>query len=360
MGYLQQHLANLLFEHECVVIPELGGFVTNDVSARLNERTHVILPPGKSVSFNARLFHNDGVFAQDIRMREGKTYAEAMTLIRSEVAWLERQLDAGKQVQFEGVGILFKDNEGSLQFSPAAEANFDSRAIGLEAVTLNPVGQAEKVEEETPVVAIAAAKPAVERIENEDSRRRYRTLRNLAAAAAIPFLLFGGHLIQSPPQGAELTMFPNMSETSSDYTPRFEEEDIRLTPPNDVNILEEQVKQNPSLSSFYYSFVDDEISPDGVRIDLEQPEAELPVATPEASASSLNLYFVVGGAFREHANAEEFVSQLQSEGYDASIFGMKGDLHMVAYGSYANRASATKALADIRNDHNPNAWLKRK
>lgn len=351
MGYLQQHLADLLPDHECIIVPELGGFVCHRVPAKLNQRSHTIHPPAYQVSFNARLFHNDGVFAQDLRLREGITYEEAITRIRSEVAWLQRQLDAGQQVQFERVGVLFKDKQGQLIFSPSAEENFLTASYGLTPVSLHPVehsvGEVEEAGTTTPVVPLGTEEGA------EVQSRVKRTLRNLAAAAVVPFMIAGVWLMQAPSGAASLSLVPlSGSASNASYMPRFEEEDFKLKAIQERSELDVQLETN-ALETFYYSFIDDEVSPHGVRIRLNAP-------TSPVNSQKLDLYFIVGGAFREKSNATDYVQELRTKGYDANIIGKKGDLHLVAFGSYADRTVASEALQKIRTNDNPQAWLKRK
>lgn len=364
MSYLQEHLCDLLKTNECVVVPELGGFVTNERPAQLNRATHRIQPPMREVSFNARLFRNDGLMAQYIRANKGISYEDAMTLIRSEVAWIQRQLDAGHKVAFKQVGALHKDRDNNLAFVPSFEENYLPASFGLEPFFLIPAAAGEN-EEPTEVVAIR------ERVASK------RLWRNLVGAAIVPVLVAASWFVQQGLSGnTQLSLLPTV-ERSTDFAPRYEEEGLRFDQPDNTNFVDHHINHHPETDVLRYSLVEDMVSPDGVRIRLkaDAPEAmaaeELnvetevisapvaPVATTEAS-SKLKLWFVVGGAFKEPGNAEAFVAKLRGQGYDASIFEQKGDLHLVAFGSYATRQAATEDLERIRANDNPGAWLKRR
>lgn len=356
MGYLQQHLFELLKENDCVIIPELGGFVGNKRSAVLNERAQEILPPSKEISFNARLFHNDGIFAQDMRLREGVTFDKAMVQINAEVAWILRQLDAGKNVTFDKVGVLRKDKEGQLIFTASREENFLLDSFGLQKLQLDPIN-AEV--EDTPVIPLKEEEVIVSPI------RRKRALKNLAAAAAIPVFIMAAWFAGNPEtKTGEFSLINTGSETTSNYHPRFEEESIQFPQISTENKIDQQVAAAPDANSFYYSFINEEVSPEGVKVILKEEAPATPVADAipnvESTSSNLDLYFIVGGAFKEKSNAENYTAELRAKGYDASIFGKKGDLHMVAFGSYASKSSAKEALSSIRQKDNPHAWLKRK
>ena len=57
---ISKYISELLFLHDCVIIPEFGGFVGNNKSAVLNEITRTISPPSKEILFNLNLQTNDG------------------------------------------------------------------------------------------------------------------------------------------------------------------------------------------------------------------------------------------------------------------------------------------------------------
>lgn len=364
MGYLQEHLAELLQEHDCVIIPDFGGFVGNKHAAEINERTEIINPAFKKISFNARLFHNDGVFAQDMRLRNNVSYQDAMAQIDGEVRWINRQLDAGKSVSFKGVGVLYKNSAGKLAFNSAQDDNLLLSSFGLAPVSLHKV-ETEALPEKVVVAATVAPKESVGGEEilivdgNSTQSKRRRSLRNLAAAAVLPLFIAATYWAGADNQTTEFGLFNSSPAIESDYQPRFEEESAVIADPLEGNSLETHIANHTDKEAIYYSFEKEEISPDGVKINLNSTAPEVPVVDIEETNTALNLFFIVGGAFREKSNAKDYVKQLQNKGYDASIFGMKGDLHLVSFGSYVSESSARQALETIRDKDNPYAWLKK-
>jgi cell division septation protein DedD len=375
MGNIQKHLGDLLYEHDCVIIPDFGGFVAHRISATLNSQTHTLRPPSKQITFNARLFRNDGVLAQELFMRDGISYAQAMDRIVAEVAWLRRQLDAGKPVAFDGVGVLFKDKEGQIGFTPSNERNYLKASFGWSSLTLHPAGDqfAAKAADDAVVPVTKASQEAEKESTAEvtETVSLRRSLRNLAAAAAIPFLIATAWIVQDVADGeTSFSLVPASTEMTvkSPYQPRIAEEDIEFEAPETTNIVEQQRAERPGVNAFRYDFENDALSPDGVLLKLgtdaatsgASPSDASEVTTAAAKPASMDLYFIVGGAFREIENAEAYVDDLRSKGYDAGIFERKGDLHLVSFGSFTSRASARKALKEVRESDNPNAWLKRK
>ena len=68
---ISKYISELLFLHDCVIIPEFGGFVGNNKSAVLNEITGTIFPPSKEILFNPNLKSNDGLLINKISISEG-------------------------------------------------------------------------------------------------------------------------------------------------------------------------------------------------------------------------------------------------------------------------------------------------
>ena len=61
---LSRHIEILLLENDCVVVPELGGFIAHYQPARYVEDEGIFLPPMRTIGFNPQLTMNDGLLAQ--------------------------------------------------------------------------------------------------------------------------------------------------------------------------------------------------------------------------------------------------------------------------------------------------------
>ena len=76
---MDEYLIDLLYLHDCVVIPNFGGFVTRRVPAQLKDG--VFYPPKKEIAFNACLTENDGLLAHHIAKQHPCTYEQASEII---------------------------------------------------------------------------------------------------------------------------------------------------------------------------------------------------------------------------------------------------------------------------------------
>ena len=60
MNLLDHHLHRLFLDHDCIVVPGLGGFVCNRKPAKYDDSRQELIPPSRSILFNERIVHHDG------------------------------------------------------------------------------------------------------------------------------------------------------------------------------------------------------------------------------------------------------------------------------------------------------------
>lgn len=142
---INQHISQLLYRHECVVVPEFGAFLTRSYPAELNRSINMLRPAWRQVVFNGRIAENDGLLAKHVATAEGTTYKEALEAIHIAVKNWQRILRAGKKVNLAGVGRLFLDAEGTLQFNPAQDVNYNIHSYGLHIFRASAMEREEKL-----------------------------------------------------------------------------------------------------------------------------------------------------------------------------------------------------------------------
>ncbi len=123
------HIEKLLAHHKYVVIPNLGGFVVQQQSAKvLSDR---IIAPSAIVAFNPLMHHADGMLALEIARSRQVSYRMAMEYIDNEVESIQLKLNAFQQVRIGNLGIIAKSETGSLVFDPSEKPAFLPENLGL-------------------------------------------------------------------------------------------------------------------------------------------------------------------------------------------------------------------------------------
>ena len=60
---VDKSISELLYQFDCVIIPDFGGFVANYAGAKIQPIQNTFTPPSKQISFNRNLTSNDGLLA---------------------------------------------------------------------------------------------------------------------------------------------------------------------------------------------------------------------------------------------------------------------------------------------------------
>ena len=114
-----EHIEYLMSRHDCVTIPGWGAFIAQYSGACYDEGRSSLVCPRRTISFNAKLDHNDGLLAQSLMRLEGVTYDEAMRMIAAGVKSFADQLSAGCEVPMGRLGRFLRNEDDFNEFVPA-------------------------------------------------------------------------------------------------------------------------------------------------------------------------------------------------------------------------------------------------
>ena len=132
-------IRELLFGHDCVILPELGGFIVNYSPARVDKITGTFFPPSRQVSFNRNLSHNDGLLIGKISESLKINYVDARRITAEFTSSARRKLDRGEKVLFDMIGVFSTNHEGNIQFEPDRSINYHLDSYGLDTFQLFPI-----------------------------------------------------------------------------------------------------------------------------------------------------------------------------------------------------------------------------
>lgn len=361
---LDRDIRQLLHCHDCVIVPHWGGFLTQYRPARLDEARKLVHPPGKDVSFNRNLVRNDGLLADHIAKQQGIGFNAANTRIADTVAQWRDTLGRSGRLEIPHVGIFYHDSENILQFEPDRRANFLRDAYGLRPVAAVPVPRIRPaVAPPVPPAPVVVPMPAP--VVNEEPARQRRSVL-LPIAASVSLLLAAAAALYMDQQHADgmaqwSLLAPFGTEAKRTYVP--------AAPLPDHVVSSAGIFSLPELGHGTHELpltTNDSVS---LIVDLGAPEFEaaakvdttrvvLPTPRPAVvEATGAKRFHVVGGCFADPDNADRFLEELRAQGHDALRLPRNGSLHPVAYGSYAKRADALEALAVVRGNAQPSAWL---
>lgn len=144
-GRMPSHIAtvilSLLHEHDCVIVPGLGAFLTRRTASTFDARRGLMLPPSKEVAFNADIRRSDGLLADGVAGADGVDYTEAMRRVEEFAADALRRVAAGEVVLLPRLGSLSSVG-GRVVFEAVPGLNVLVDSYGLAPVAARPVRSA--------------------------------------------------------------------------------------------------------------------------------------------------------------------------------------------------------------------------
>ena len=304
---IEYYISNLLYIHDCVIIPGFGGFVGNKKSAYIHPVSGIIYPPSKALLFNKNLTQNDGLLATHIAKEEELDLVEITNLIEGFVQGIQKELKNRSAFKLQKVGTFTRGNEGNISFTQDKNYNYNLASFGMEANHKSK--KVERIISEEDVI--------VKTIKQKDFKK------TLKKAAAVLIPLIGLSLIGIT-QEENITDIYNQMANLNPFT-TSKNEIVKEAPAKEIKVPIAEI------------------------IETEKAEIVIPIITEQ------HTYYIIAGAFAEQKNANKLLQKLKRWNYDASIV-EGGNLMRVSYNSFQNREDALLALAEIRKD-NKSAWL---
>jgi hypothetical protein len=303
-------IRELLFGHDCVIIPGFGGFIGNFSPARVDENSGTFYPPVKKISFNRNLNHNDGLLISRISQSTGVNYGDARRMVEEFVTELTLRLAKGERVVFDHIGSFVNNHENNVLFEPEANINYHTGSFGLESFQWFPVREYD-------------VRKRVIRHINKDPLRNRSIRKNLwRAAVLIPVLVL---LIAVPLKTDRFKARVEATSLNPLVTAEFE---------NNRKAIDEAVVIVP----------DSTVS--------AKPEAP-PVMVEEQH------YSIITGSFKSEGNALSHVKSLKADGFEPEIHQASNGFFRVTAMTCSNMETALSTRDSISRKF-PGAWISKK
>ncbi|QMU28421.1 HU domain-containing protein [Adhaeribacter radiodurans] len=140
-----EHIQKLLFDHDCVIMPDFGGLITHYEPAKIHPIRHTFLPPAKRVAFNEKLKLNDGLLISTLAYNYKLSAEEAQLQVMHFVHELQRELNQNRRFDLQGIGIFRLNEESKVIFEYVENENYLSDSFGLPELISKPIIASEPV-----------------------------------------------------------------------------------------------------------------------------------------------------------------------------------------------------------------------
>ena len=166
MTNLDSILFDLLVHHNCVIIPEFGGFIAKRVSSQIDFEKGIIHPPSKHLLFNRFLTADDGLLISSFVQSQEEDYDSIKLKLSTFVTELDKRLSNGEEVSFKHIGTLRRSENGNYTFKQDRSFNLLADAYGLKELDFVSVQEVEEEKEEvfideTPVIELREKKSKI-------------------------------------------------------------------------------------------------------------------------------------------------------------------------------------------------------
>lgn len=339
MRDLEKHIARLLLDNDCVIVPGFGGFMAHSIPAKYDEDTCLFTPPIRIVGFNPQLTMNDSLLAQEYVNTYDISFPEALKQIATDVESLKRRIDEEHIYELLGIGKFIINDDSLLKFVPEETGVITPALYGLDAITVKPM---EKVVEQKKPATIS--KEATDKTDDKETASSetlsveipLRYIKHIAAACiAIVFML-------TMPAKLGDSSKPNINQSaiSANWFYEIMPKDITSGKPDKLSgIIEAKDLINAEAN-------------EANATDSKQVAETNDETNNKIESKANETYFSIVLASRvAKKNAEDYVSRLHKKGLkEAAVYTDSNGHTKVIYRKFSTREEANKARNTLTND----------
>lgn len=345
MTRIIEHIERLLYIHDCVIVPEFGGFVLQVVPAVCEDTDHAFRPVRKEIVFNPTLKHNDGLLSESYMKDFGINFKDAQRMLKEDVDALKATLDQRNKLSFGNIGIFHKEKEGTLHFQPQDGAQFSIESYGLDSFHLLPL-QSIIEEREKTVKLIASSKRNRKDVYYIPVSRIFLRVAGASVAAVLLFFI-----LSTPVKDVNHATYTASFAPAEMTVPTTKKEVKEVEPVVSADIKGEETKPETVESS---------TAPEqhAAEVSARPVEKKQIASVKEETANTDKKYYLVIASFDTESQAKKYLSEKKfPSGFKVGMV-KRGEKVRVYTDQFTDRGKAESSLAALRSDsHYASAWL---
>ncbi|MBR6439641.1 MAG: hypothetical protein IKS65_10785 [Bacteroidales bacterium] len=348
---ITKYISELLFDHECVIIPEFGAFISKEVPATIDYVNHRLTPPSKELAFNRQLLSDDGLLVDYVAKRKNITRNEASKLVHDFALSSLAVVETSGVLRLDGIGILSRVTDKDFVFQLDENLNLFGDAFGLTSFTVQPIYRRETYKHIAEKITIEQKERNTPMTVHEEekvlkphrvNRRNYKWFRAAAYSMMIATVL------------VILGWGANKSDSNfASWNPLF------YSSPNEFIAMH----FNNKIEAREIITVEKLTA---LRAQLPTTDNDVkyiqPVDAEQLKPVDINQYYIIGASLKTEKEAQRCVKSFQNQGFSNAVslpMNDKGNVR-VAYDLVMGKDAAIKKLEIIKKEYNEAAWLLRK
>ncbi|MFM1934196.1 MAG: hypothetical protein RL360_1076 [Bacteroidota bacterium] len=317
-------LEHLLYEHECVIIPQLGGFVVNAKDFTFNVQEGKIYPKKKYVAFNEKLKTDDRLLSTEWAKNKAISLKEASLEIADLSKRIKSELTSSGTVQLGNLGTFTLNQENRISFSPNPDFNADLSVFGLFPVGL---GQIPARVEKKPVLIPAITTEDLPEI-SSTGHQPIKLTKSVYVYALLAFLIGG--------LGAFFLTAPATNQSQSSLNPIKIEKKVDVAP---VKTVAPAVVDTLPLKTI-----------------------EAPVVTPDNTPEIKDeeVIYLVAASFQSLKQAEKGLKEFKSRGFDQAEIILKNEqtkFYRISLGTEHSMDAGYAKASELKAEKKVDIWV---
>ncbi|RCL77079.1 MAG: SPOR domain-containing protein [Flavobacteriales bacterium] len=336
-------LFDLLVHHNCVIIPEFGGFIAKRVSSQIDYEKGIISPPSKHLLFNRFLTADDGLLISSFVQSEGEDYDAVKTKISNVVSVLDKKLSNGEELTFKHIGTLKRSENGNYVFKQDRTFNMLADAYGL--TDLDFVSAKEVKEEilEEESILISDNNHIEPVSENKNRTIGVKKILRYAAVACILPLAFYSFWIPF-----KSDFFSSGLISVDDLNPFYTKEAGKYEPKPSKHIITVENKSTLShkeIQDDEVVKVEERVAPKDEAIVVETNLSISGVSSGVSKKAPYGKQYIVG-CFAVKENAVNYKNKIEEDGFSPTI-SKSGRLYRVSMGITYSKEEYNLLIAKV-------------
>ena len=342
---LERHIEILLLNNDCVIVPDLGGFMAHHIDACYIESDNLFIPPQRTLGFNPQLKINDSLLAQSYVEAYDISYPEALRRIEDEVNELKMHLRNEGSYELNDIGVLALNEDGNYVFTPCEAGILTPSLYGLSSFELHKVPKSSRhivtreksIEQEAAkLIPLDVEDNNIPEEEDDDEnvvKIKFSWIRNTIAVAAVLLAVF----LLALPTGKTEMMTRTISNINSNI--------LFGMMSKDTNTSKIEIKKN-------------DITKISIKADTIIKKDTVKTSEDIKKESVKQGYCIVLASYVSKQNANMFIDMLKQKGLDSVEIYMHNDVRRVVYGNFRTPNDAYIALQSIHKTNGlEEAWV---
>lgn len=331
---IKDYIKELLFTNQGVIIPGLGGFVSEYESAAFDVNENSFIPPSKKISFNPKYSYQDNLLTDFISEKENIDIEKSIKNLEDFVKDIKARLKKGEKIDFPEIGSLSQNVKEEILFEQDTKSNLLSDSFGLTSVKTKPI-----VNPQNNVARVF--KPVKQ-------KKSYKKLIFIGSSAIVFLCLVT--LSWFLTEGyTNLSLISSNEKTHPEPTNNI----IINTPKKNLD----SIAQADSIKALINQSIDENTDKKDALFYTESEKPNDP-AGEEAPKPKYSEFHIIAGSFKNIENAEIFSSKLRDKGYEPVIIRSGENLIRIAIFSYTDETEALKKLYRLReNSDIKSVWI---